>query len=471
MKRSSACESSSSSKQPRLHDGRHAISSLSDPLCEWLAVNHVGMNGISFAQSTLGSLGCFADKRFEVGDLMFTVPKQCLFGIENVEGSGLARFLVQEAEALGQAERCTAELLLWISMILAKHTPSALHYACMNSLDACSPSLLSWPSDLLGALRGSNLGSSLHTLSCSLEQKAALLQAIYSRCPAAAQAQGLTEGMCSADELRWAAGHYLSRRYPGKYQQPSSSSSSSSSLLLQHREAGIGNMGVLVPLLDILNHNDQQDWLSLQLSAEGLQVICKYPRDKGEELFSNYGQLGSEQLLFAFGFALPANAHDDFALQLRGSDRVFRIGLDGSIPAELWDMLRLTLRELDGGFPTEVDGDERYHHPDMVDCLLSYAEATMAKMKSCYPAARDALRAYGVSYAATFPKKAKGKHTAECTAAGDDADARALQIGWYLAGQHRIVSTLLKELNQALQYALQFAEEENSDEQDASDDQ
>ena len=45
-------------------------------------------------------------------------------------------------------------------------------------------------------------------------------------------------------------------------------------------------------------------------------MVCNYATKQGEELFSNYGLLSNEKLLFAFGFCIENNRHDSLTLKL-----------------------------------------------------------------------------------------------------------------------------------------------------------
>ena len=45
-------------------------------------------------------------------------------------------------------------------------------------------------------------------------------------------------------------------------------------------------------------------------------MVCNYARKKGDELFSNYGLLSNEKLLFAYGFCIESNPHDSLTLKL-----------------------------------------------------------------------------------------------------------------------------------------------------------
>jgi hypothetical protein len=53
------------------------------------------------------------------------------------------------------------------------------------------------------------------------------------------------------------------------------------------KEPNMGNIGSLVPLLDILNHNHDREWLKFTISSGKLQVICNHPVD----IVSNYFSL------------------------------------------------------------------------------------------------------------------------------------------------------------------------------------
>lgn len=129
------------------------------------------------------------------------------------------------------------------------------------------------------------------------------------------------------------------------------------SLATDGREYGMQNLGVMVPLLDILNHDSSQEWLRFEVKDEALQVICNVPRKKvvvkllssilnnnysiqtlstcsfrwffcahmhllqhlliqDQELFSNYGALSNEVLMYAYGFALENNPFDTVTLKL-----------------------------------------------------------------------------------------------------------------------------------------------------------
>ena len=82
-------------------------------------------------------------------------------------------------------------------------------------------------------------------------------------------------------------------------------------------------------------------------------------------MYSNYGEMSNEMLLFAYGFCLPDNINDSVAVKLvqkttsESRSSLFYIksgGMDG-IPQELWTTLSAMLD--DDGNPPEGDDDAK----------------------------------------------------------------------------------------------------------------
>jgi hypothetical protein len=271
--------SNTASKQSRLTFNHRPISSNPSRLLDWLQVNHINLEGIELRISDqFGSLGCFAQCRFDIGDTLFVVPNACLFGLRNVRDSELSRFIIEESNSLKQSHLCTAEFLLWINLLKARYSTNDSHFSYFNSLSESSPSILSWPSELIDAMNGTNLAASRAKLEQSMRQQAQLLSQIYTKDSIKAMSVGLSVEVCSFESLSWACGHYLSRRYPNHFQPIEESQALQD--IMKHREINMGNVGTFVPLLDILNHNHEQTWLKFEVIAEGLRVICNHPRDK-----------------------------------------------------------------------------------------------------------------------------------------------------------------------------------------------
>lgn len=74
--------------------------------------------------------------------------------------------------------------------------------------------------------------------------------------------------------------------------------------------------GVLLPLLDLLNHKPgaKVEWQA-QYNFVGLRILETY--NSGEELCNNYGPRDNEGLLLAYGFTIENNPFDHFNVKIR----------------------------------------------------------------------------------------------------------------------------------------------------------
>ena len=454
----------STKKKPRLDVALSSTTSYT-PLLAWLErCGATGLDHLRFEMSPLGSLGCFAGRDFAVGDELFSVPWSCIVTFNDTERSPTVA-LVKEGVAAAVAASSslmTAELLLWVFLIEQRATTdesssssSSTYGPFLSSLDATSPSPLSWPGDLLKALEATNIGT-MAAAKATLEQQLELLTAVrrwgevQRKDPHALTV--LREHVDLA-ALQWARGHYLARRYPAHFAGDVKGSSSGPPGVA--REVGLENLGALVPLLDILNHSDEEDFLAFDVRDGRLHVLCNHARQAGDELLSNYGLLSNERLVFAYGFAVADNPYDTVALKLMcgqgsgggevtnvGTYYVGRGGVEG-VPPELWRALSALVGEEDeeekageeteGGGAVEVGMEEFQVLRDFVGSKLRTLEASE-------PAAAAALARVG------------------------DADPRCAFVRHYRDGQHQICKDLFEALTGVLAEADDADEVEEADE-------
>eukprot|EP01031_Cornospumella_fuschlensis_P042924 gene42924-52450_t len=233
-------------------------SSRVDGLTVWLQTHNVSLQDIEFKPSELcgNTMGAFATRSFAKGDLLFFVPKECIFGPTQYFQTELSQYLTSRASLLDSADQITVELLIWVHMLASKEGVSAgLGFTpYMRSLSDTSPSLLNYPEDLLSTLNHTNLGASITKLKHLIREKSALLFKIRADNPQCASMHGLSDFVCSEAGLTWACGHYLSRRYPVSFSPDHAIVSSSTGVIREAGGLGWGGVGALVPLLDILNH-------------------------------------------------------------------------------------------------------------------------------------------------------------------------------------------------------------------------
>jgi len=421
----------------------------------------VGLENLRFGPSAAcgGSLGCFGLKAFAVGDVMFSIPQDRLFGLHQSSSTPQALALRSfAAEVLGDARLVTSELLIWLHMIQSREDSQNPHYSYFNSLDKTSPSPLSWPEDLHGtALAETNLALFLVDVRASLVQHCELISAAHAHFAFkgdSATAKFLDPSINSFDNLLWARGHYLARRYPGRHAVDHSERPAD---CVDGREVGLEDLGVLVPVLDILNHSDTHEYLKLRVVNGSLEIVCHQATLAGEELFSNYGLLSNERLLFAYGFAVDDNEHDTVTLRPSlppGSDGAFFLGTHyigrggmAGVPALLWKALAFCSgrqefaglfqkRPLKDGGAGEGEGEgedeDEDESPleiglDEVDALLSFVQR---KLTALQRADESAVR--------VLAEHASGKHAAACS-----------YVSRYRRGQREVLSALLEELEEA----------------------
>lgn len=98
---------------------------------------------------------------------------------------------------------------------------------------------------------------------------------------------------------------------------------------MTHHHVGLwGDQGSLVPLMDIANHDvtarvrtrgfgGGEPEARAGARMESVTLVNEMPRRKGEQVFNNYGtRKSNEELLAAYGFALPGNVADRVMLRI-----------------------------------------------------------------------------------------------------------------------------------------------------------
>ena len=188
-------------------------------------------------------------------------------------------------------------------------------------LPESAPDPASWAPEVAEALlSGTDLGLSLGPLSQELASLHSRLKEWW----------GSYEGqelLPEIEDLRWARGMMLSRRFPGDETD---------------QTGKLGAAGVLVPVADMLNHSAEAavQWITRATDF----VLCgRQPLKKGAQVFINYGQetKSNEQLMALYGFAQRDNAADAVGLMLaggRGDGAVCFIGRSG-LNEEIWNLL------------------------------------------------------------------------------------------------------------------------------------
>jgi hypothetical protein len=158
-------------------------------------------------------------------------------------------------------------------MIAELHRKESHFHAFLTSLAEQSPCPFNWPQELLQAFNGTNL--EFLSNDERFESNVQFLRLLSESYPDVFPPQ-----VFNATSLKWAKGHYISRRYPNKYSYGADVISSDLA-----REPSLNEIGALVPILDILNHKPGSQWLDLKVvngclevrsEVQVLQVVMPY---------------------------------------------------------------------------------------------------------------------------------------------------------------------------------------------------
>ena len=261
-------------------------------LLSWLKAHYAKgfeENNVSFEYTQLSGLGCLAKRSYSIDDIIFTIPRNIIIGYNTASSTPLGFFLTSLSDLDPSTKsNLTCELIIFIEMIYNLKQTDSYYHSYITTLDYKTlPSILSWPPDLQQCLLGTNLGHSLTNASMNIKDKLAYIKHLISLYKPdvsgnpvnTVQNNKFIEILSSIDEymLTWAWSHYLSRRYPGHFAPTGGESAESSQAPLHTREADFGNLGSLVPLLDILNHNSDHEYLRFEVTEANLLVICNRP--------------------------------------------------------------------------------------------------------------------------------------------------------------------------------------------------
>lgn len=250
---------------------------------QWLLNSMVkGLDEVEFKKSDLcQSYGCFARRDYHIGDIIFEIPQHCLYGFHLIYNSNLTKTIVTTAKRIQMENKLFPELILWLHMIEQRSYSSFPFFSYFSSLSPQSPTVDNWPIEYLQVLEGTNLASTikndlLEGLECLLNEIWESYREIVASIHSSARPTNIdwNANIFTISAIRWARGQYLSRRYPEKFVNIEAEALDFRNSL---PDVCFGKMGVMVPLLDILNHNDEVEWLDFKIHNNCLQIICNYP--------------------------------------------------------------------------------------------------------------------------------------------------------------------------------------------------
>ncbi len=341
-------------------------------MLDWLiAAGATGLDAIKVQATPDGGVGVASgDAGIAPGEAIASIPATCVMSVGRSAASAVGR----ACNALSSPP--SPEYVLWLDMASGRRDESHASHPYLAALPKEAPDVASWTAEELASLAGTDVGAAAadanEVLAAEHERIHALLGPAYE---------------VPLEEMRWARGCYLSRRFPPR--------------LLDAEAPSAGAPGVLLPFFDLLNHGKgtEIEWRGDGTSVAFAAGAAIAPNS---EIFNNYGSKANDELLLAHGFALQNNEHDRFALKMTvasGDGRrtlgPFYLRRGGDFPRALWRALADPTGDpasSDSDSPPEIDAES-------VEVLLATLERKLAPFTASKTA--DAKAALGAGRSAS----------------------------------------------------------------------
>ena len=386
--------------------------------------------GLTRAVDSHGGYGLFATRDLPSG-FELRVPRRFVLDAYAASRTTLGR-------ALGGAG-FTLEEQLVVVLAAARHAGSGPYCTWAATLPTSAPDAASWPASAKSLLGGTDLGAALALAEEELQELQSRLAVFASA--AGGESSSTLCGRLGTEELRWARGMCLSRRFPAF---PGNENRGKRAAEVTGEVGRWGMVGSLIPLMDLLNHSAQADpsLITFGIAPAASESKGEYaylrnlaPLRCGEQAFTNYGRHKSnEELLASYGFAVSRNPADRIQLLLAGpgvgsaapgadsatagakeDPAVFSIERDGEISLQLWRALNGQASAGDDDSDEPADEDElvlqlrRWVTPSAVAALRNALGTQLRRVfesgtcsegqageaaTDCSVAIRDAVRFY-----------------------------------------------------------------------------
>ena len=342
-------------------------------MLDWLiAAGATGLDAIKVHATPDGGVGVASGEAgIAPGETIASIPATCVMSV----GRSAASAVGVACNALETPP--SPEYVLWLDMALGRRDDSHASHPYLAALPKDAPDVASWTAEELASLAGTDVGAAAadanEVLAAEHERIHALLGPAYE---------------VPLEEMRWARGCYLSRRFPPR--------------LLDAEAPSAGAPGVLLPFFDLLNHGKGTE---IEWRGDGQSVAFAAGADGIEpqaEIFNNYGSKANDELLVAHGFALENNEHDRVALKMTVSAEdgrrtlgPFYLRRGGDFPRALWRALSDPTGDpasSDSDSPPEIDAES-------AEVLLATLERKLAPFKRSEIA--DAKAALGAGRSAS----------------------------------------------------------------------
>lgn len=293
---------------------RPSTESPTDSLLHHLQSLGASFPKLSFRQMPNSGVTAFAKMNIEVGEVVASIPKTCVLTTEKINQSPLGMSLSHHFQTTPADSSSfgtfvmSNEFLLCLYLVAAKRDTSNPFHTYASSLSLTPPDPTNWSTDLQSYLKGT-VASATRTALDELET-----WHVFCTC----SDNNLTVSPFNTvkptlQELCWARGHVVSRRFPETITPLLPSSTADLNKISTHAYS-------MLPGLDLLNHSPDVEMKWEVDSVGTIRFVAMTSIKKDEECLNNYGNKSNTQLLFMHGFALENNMHDVVELSLKAKD-------------------------------------------------------------------------------------------------------------------------------------------------------
>eukprot|EP00930_Biecheleria_cincta_P078716 TRINITY_DN66296_c0_g1_i1.p1 TRINITY_DN66296_c0_g1~~TRINITY_DN66296_c0_g1_i1.p1 ORF type:complete len:503 (-),score=100.92 TRINITY_DN66296_c0_g1_i1:51-1559(-) len=291
-----------SAAEQRRNDGTGNASSWA-VLEAWLRTGGAEFDAVEVREDPAsgGGLGAFARRALGAGEVVFRLPTKLILtdelALQDPVLSRVQEVLRRWVDA-SWAEEYMPPLMICLKLCRAlAHADDPFHvYA--SSLPPAAPGIAAWPLAFRDFLATTSLGPTLVAADAELDHWCRLLKRVAKAEPALLSPTGAFD----RSRLEWARGMLQSRHFPGAF-------------------SGVGSeqLMCMVPLLDILNHQNSAD-VSVRVRSGSIEFVCDSAVGVGAQIWTNYGSKTNGELLACYGFAINDNKGDTVKIGLAPGD-------------------------------------------------------------------------------------------------------------------------------------------------------
>lgn len=276
-------------------------SSYFEEFCDWLKDNGAKIDGVKIAEFPGYEYGLMAEKEFERGDLLLSIPRKLMLTVERAKESVLGSLLTSDAVL-----QHMPNVALALTLLVEKFTPDSFWKPYIATLPLKYTTVLNFKPNELQELKGSPTLETALKQCRNIARQYAYFHKVFQTMDDPASL--LLRDVFTYEQYRWAVSTVMTRQnfVPGDDQVGGLKSGKSPALV-----------NAFIPMWDMCNHTNGE--LTTDYEEEnGGRSICHalQPFPQGSQIFIFYGSRPNSDLLVHNGFVFFNNEHDSLALRL-----------------------------------------------------------------------------------------------------------------------------------------------------------